>query len=67
VARVSGAALVCLLSFAAIGVAVRRAARLPLRVYLPSLVLPNIGRSASPLVVRRVAHVHALPRRRAGQ
>jgi len=47
--RMGGASLLCLLVFAALGFAMLRLAGLSLRIYLPSLVFPNIGNMGLPL------------------
>ena len=48
-ASMAEACLVCLILFAAIGIAVLTALRLPIRVYLPSLMFPNIGNMGLPV------------------
>jgi predicted permease len=47
--RMSEAALACVCAFAVIGVSVLTVVRLPIRVYLPSLIFPNIGNMGLPV------------------
>lgn len=48
-ARMSEAALTCVALFAVIAIAVLKACRLPIKVYLPSLIFPNIGNMGLPV------------------
>lgn len=47
--RMSEAALSCLVLFAIIGFSVLKLCRLPIKVYLPSLMFPNIGNMGLPV------------------
>lgn len=49
VARMAAATVACLVLFAVVGVVLLKAARLPLKVYLPSLLFPNIGNLGLPV------------------
>ena len=48
-ARMAGATTVCLLATAAVAALVLRAAKMPMKVYLPSLTFPNIGNAGLPV------------------
>ncbi|MDA8232575.1 MAG: AEC family transporter [Magnetospirillum sp.] len=48
-AAMGGATLASLILFAAVGIAALRLARLPIRVYLPSLMFPNNGNMGLPV------------------
>ncbi len=47
--RMGGASLACLVVFALVATIGLRVAKLPLRIYLPSLIFPNIGNMGLPI------------------